>query len=64
MVPPYLAGIYALACQVNPDITPEIFWAAALKTGELRTVHKGETKFQGKNINPVKLIQEIKSQIP
>jgi len=63
-VPPYLAGIYALACQVKPDITPEIFWAAALKTGEARTVHKGEKKFRGKIINPVKLIQEIKSLIP
>jgi hypothetical protein len=64
MVPPYLAGIYALACQVKPDITPEIFWAAALKTGEARIVQKGETKFQGKIINPVKLIQEIKSLTP
>ena len=63
-VPPYLAGIYALACQVKPDITPEIFWAAALKTGEARTVQKGEKKFQGKIINPVKLLQEIKSHNP
>ena len=64
MVPPYLAGIYALACQVKQDITPEIFWAAALKTGEERTVQKGEKKLRGKIINPVKLIQEIKSLIP
>jgi len=63
-VPPYLAGVYALACQVKPDITPEIFWAAALKTGEARTVQKGEKKFQGKIINPIKLIQVIEGQIP
>jgi hypothetical protein len=31
---PYLAGLYALACQVKPDITPEIFWAHALETGD------------------------------
>ncbi|MCX6561286.1 MAG: S8/S53 family peptidase [Candidatus Aminicenantes bacterium] len=31
---PYIAGLYALACQVKPDITPELFWAAALKTGD------------------------------
>jgi len=31
---PYLAGLYALACQVKPDVTPEIFWAAAIKTGD------------------------------
>jgi hypothetical protein len=63
-VPPYIAGIYALACQVKPDITPEIFWEAALKTGEGRIVQKGEKKFRGKIINPVKLIQAISSQFP
>ena len=63
-VPPYIAGIYALACQVNPDITPEIFWETALKTGEERFVQKGEKKFHGKIINPVKLIQAIRNQIP
>ena len=31
---PYLAGLYALACQVKPDVTPEEFWAAALATGD------------------------------
>jgi Subtilase family/Type II secretion system (T2SS), protein G len=31
---PYIAGLYALACQVKPDITPEIFWAKALETGD------------------------------
>jgi len=30
---PYIAGIYALAAQVDPDITPERFWNLALKTG-------------------------------
>jgi len=32
-VAPYLAGLYALACQVKPDITPELFWEKALETG-------------------------------
>ena len=32
-VTPYLAGLYALACQVRPDITPELFWTKALETG-------------------------------
>ncbi len=31
---PYLAGFYALACQVKPDVTPEEFWAAGLATGD------------------------------
>ena len=32
-VTPYLAGLYALACQVNPEVTPEVFWETALATG-------------------------------
>jgi len=32
-VAPYLAGLYALACQVKPDVTPEQFWQKALETG-------------------------------
>ena len=30
---PYLAGVYALAAQVDPEITPERFWELALQTG-------------------------------
>jgi len=31
---PYIAGLYALACQVRPDIVPETFWAKAVETGD------------------------------
>ena len=31
---PYVAGLYALACQVNQDVTPELFWAKAVETGD------------------------------
>jgi hypothetical protein len=31
---PYIAGLYALACQIKPAITPEIFWAKAIETGD------------------------------
>jgi hypothetical protein len=31
---PYIAGLYALACQTRPDITPDAFWKAALETGD------------------------------
>jgi hypothetical protein len=31
---PYLAGLYALACQVKPAVIPEIFWAKAIETGD------------------------------
>lgn len=32
---PYLAGLYALACQVKPEVTPEQFWAKAMETGDV-----------------------------
>jgi len=53
---PYAAGVYALMCQVKPDLTPEIFWKAALDTGSEITLKKDgkEIKF-GKILNPVKL---------
>ena len=31
---PWVAGLYALACQVRPDVTPELFWRTALATGD------------------------------
>jgi hypothetical protein len=31
---PWIAGLYALSCQVKPDITPEVFWKAAIATGD------------------------------
>ncbi|WP_352420589.1 S8/S53 family peptidase [Proteiniborus sp.] len=54
---PYVAGLYALACQVNPDTTPEIFWKEALSTGETVSVNN-EDKL-GKIVNPTKLIDRI-----
>ena len=35
---PYLAGLYALACQVKPSVTPEEFWLKAAETGDTITV--------------------------
>ncbi len=32
---PYLAGLYALACQVKPEVTPEEFWRKAIETGDV-----------------------------
>jgi hypothetical protein len=31
---PWIAGLYALACQIDPGITPDVFWKAALDTGD------------------------------
>jgi subtilisin family serine protease len=32
---PWAAGLYALACQAKPEVTPELFWATALETGDV-----------------------------
>ncbi|QOR36936.1 S8 family serine peptidase [Clostridium sp. 'deep sea'] len=54
---PYIAGLYAVACQVNPNITPELFWQEALKTSDA-LLDNEEVKI-GKIVNPVKLIENI-----
>ncbi len=38
---PYIAGVYALAAQVEPKITPDRFWALALRTGRTIDLHRG-----------------------
>lgn len=58
-VEPYLAGVYALACQVNPSITSEVFWREALNTGDLMKFKDGSKEHSGKIINPVKLIKKL-----
>jgi hypothetical protein len=59
-VVPTIAGVYALACQVKPEITPAVFWELALKTGTTIAVGKaGDTSQFGKIIDPVKLIDEL-----
>lgn len=57
---PYVAGLYALACQVKPDITPEIFWEAAEATGVSLYEDNSETEIIGKVINPVALIESLR----
>jgi hypothetical protein len=57
---PYIAGVYALAVQVDPKITPERFWALAMKTG--RTVEMkdgGKTVSLGPILGPVQLIAAL-----
>lgn len=56
---PYVAGLYALACQVKPDITPDVFWDEAFNTSDnIYEENSTEVKL-GKIINPVKLIEKI-----
>lgn len=55
---PYIAGAYALAAQVDPNVTPDRFWALAMKTG--RTIERKEGKL-GPILDPVKLIAALKA---
>jgi hypothetical protein len=57
---PYIAGMYALAAQVDPQITPERFWALALKTGRtIETKDGGKTGSLGPILDPVALIAAL-----
>lgn len=53
---PYVAGLYALACQVNPAITPEQFWEQALETANMLTVQVEEREKQLRVVNPEALL--------
>lgn len=59
---PYIAGVYALAAQVEPAITPERFWMLAMKTGRTIELEKNGKKIPfGPILNPAKLIDAIRS---
>ena len=59
---PYIAGLYAMACQVKPDVTPEVFWKAALATGDTVPLSwQGQTYKFGKIVNPAKLMEALAS---
>lgn len=58
---PYIAGLYALACQVDKQITPEKFWEIALETGDTIEInHDGNNYILGGIVNPLKLIHKIR----
>jgi hypothetical protein len=60
--PPYVAGVYALAVQADPAITPERFWALAVQTGRtIELERNGERKPLGPIIDPVRLIRAIQA---
>jgi subtilisin family serine protease len=58
-VEPYLTGLYAMACQVKPDITAEIFLSQAMETGDKIEYTDNNKKYTGKMINPVKLMESL-----
>lgn len=56
---PYIAGVYALAKQVNPEITMDEFWQKALETSD-ECHNNDDGKYVGRLINPEKLMEAIK----
>ncbi len=62
-VVPYIAGLYALAAQVDPSITPEQFWQVVIQTGEILTVEHDEQVYTlGMAVNPERLIERLKQE--
>jgi hypothetical protein len=58
---PYLAGMYALAAQVKPDITPEEFWSTAMETGKTIELQHDEEQIPfGPILNPIGLVTALK----
>ena len=59
---PYIAGAYALAAQVRPDITPDEFWQTALRTGTtIDLAQDGVTMRLGSILNPEALIAALRA---
>lgn len=59
-VSPYLAGVYALAAQVDPAITPQMFWSIALDTGRYVDIeHEGSSHTLGPIIDPGAVVEAL-----
>ena len=58
---PWIAGLYALACQVRPDVTPDLFWATALATGDSLEVPPRERSLTPDEVEArvPKLVEEV-----
>lgn len=59
---PYISGLYALACEANPNVTPELFWENALETSKPIKVEYKSKIFEIKHVvNPKELIEMVKN---
>jgi membrane protease YdiL (CAAX protease family) len=64
-MPPYLAGTYALAAQVDPTVTRERFVALARQTGRTNVIqHDGRAFSLGAILDPAALIAELRRPPP
>jgi hypothetical protein len=58
---PYIAGLYALAVQVDPRITPDRFWSLALDTGrDIQLERDGKSRTLGRVADSEALIAAIR----
>lgn len=58
---PWVAGLYALACQVKPDVTFEEFMAAAQATARpVSITHEGKDYPYGRVVDPAALLDTLK----
>jgi hypothetical protein len=61
---PYIAGIYALAVQVDPDVTGERFWSAALETSQSIDLRTGQDMIVlAPVLDPAALIDALRKTI-
>jgi hypothetical protein len=58
---PWIAGLYAIGCQVDPGLTPQVFWAKALETGRVIRVSRGGEECElGSLADPVVLMEALR----
>ena len=59
-----LAGLYALACQVKPSVTPEEFIDTAHRTGDpLKLTGSEAPDIPARAVNPVRLIEALGARL-
>lgn len=59
---PWLAGMYALCLQINPDVTPDLFLSLASETSTELLDENDSTKILKLNVvNPEALIEKVKA---
>ena len=59
---PYLAGLYAMAAQVKPDVTPELFWQTAMETSRHQEAEVNGAPYTINHlVDPVGLITALQS---
>ncbi len=56
---PYIAGLYALGCQVDPDLDPQTFYDAAMATGHPLDVTALEPGAAAVVVDPMALIEAL-----